>query len=97
MDEEQAQAFINEFGPPSLVFNFWCKPEILRERMQERNNYNDTTDTIGNKHKVFYELSRPVLQKYNAIRINCEKVKDEVFRDVEEILVRELGLKVVEH
>ena len=38
LDEEQAEEFVNEFGPPGLVINFICNNRVLMERLNERNN-----------------------------------------------------------
>ena len=92
LDEEQASAFEKEFGPPSLVFQLTCNGGILRERLQERNNYDDTKDAVGNRMKMFSECTKPVLAKYSAIKINTDKGKDEVFHEIESVMIRELGI-----
>ena len=92
LDEEQASAFEKEFGPPSLVFHLVCNGGILRERLQERNNYDDTKDAVGNRMKMFSEFTKPVLAKYDAIKINTDKGKDEVFHEIESVMIRKLGI-----
>ena len=92
LDEEQASAFEKEFGSPSLVFHLVCNGGILRERLQERNNYDDTKDAVGNRMKMFSEFTKPVLAKYDAIKINTDKTKDEVFHEIESAMIRKLGI-----
>ena len=64
----------------------------MSKRLQERNNYDDTKDAIVNRFKIFSELTKPVLEKYKAITINASKGRDEVYGEVEKLLVQELGV-----
>ena len=93
LDEEQASEFVKEFGPPSLVLHIDCPARILRQRLQERNNYDDSKDTVENRLKLFKEVTKPMLEKYKATTINSNKDKDEVFGEIEALLLKTLGLK----
>ena len=92
LDEEQADEFVNEFGPPSLVLYFNCSNRVLRERLTERNNFDDNAEAISNRFKQWSERTKDVLEKYNAIPINAVKSKEEVFSEIEALLKEKFNL-----
>ena len=92
LNEEQASEFVEEFGAPSLVLQFDCNRKILKERLTERNNYNDTTEAIVNRFKTFTALTKPVLEKYDAVSIDAANSKEEVNSEIERLMMARLGL-----
>ena len=92
LDEEQADEFVNEFGPPSLVLRFTCNNSVLRERLNERNNFDDNAEAISNRFQQWSERTKAVLQKYNAVAINAVKSRDEVFSEIEAVLKEKFNL-----
>lgn len=92
LDEEQADEFVNEFGPPSLVLRFTCNNSVLRERLNERNNFDDNAEAISNRFQQWSERTKAVLQKYNAVAINAVKSRDEVFSEIETVLNEKFNL-----
>ena len=95
LTEEQADAFVKEFGAPGLVLNFRCNNRVLRERLVQRNNYDDSTEAIANRFQVFSESTKPVLKKYNAITINAEKSQDEVFSELEKLMTQHFNITAI--
>jgi len=89
---EQADAFVKEFGAPGLVLHFHCNNRVLRERLHERNNYDDSSEAIANRLHGFSESTQPVLKKYNAITIHADKSKDEVFSEIEKLLLEHFNM-----
>ena len=92
LDEEQAEEFVNEFGPPGLVINFICNNRVLMERLNERNNFDDNDEAISNRLKQWSERTKALLEKYNAVSINAVKSRDEVFSEIETLLKQKFGL-----
>ena len=92
LDEEQAEEFVNEFGPPGLVINFICNNRVLMERLNERNNFDDNDEAISNRLKQWSERTKALLERYNAVSINAVKSRDEVFSEIETLLKQKFGL-----
>jgi adenylate kinase len=92
LTEEQADAFVKEFGEPSLVLHFHCNNRVLRERLVQRNNYDDSSEAIANRFDVFKESTKAVLNKYNAITIHADKSRDEVFSEIEKLMLEHFNM-----
>ena len=92
-DLEQAEEFVREFGLPNLVIHCNCNNTILRERLIGKNNFDDNDEAIKNRFNIWSERTAPVLEKYKAFNVDANKSREEVFCQIEEIVLKHFDLK----
>ena len=92
IDLEQAEEFVKEFGPPNLVIHCNCHNRILKERLIGRNNFDDNEEAIKNRFELWSKQTTPVLEKYKAVSINATKSREEVFSQIEEIILSHFNI-----
>merc|ERR1712088_724826 len=66
-----ADAFVKNIGEPNMVLLLECNDEILKQRLNERNNFDDTPDSILKRLTTYNEKTKPIATKFNAIKINA--------------------------
>jgi len=87
MDAEQADAFVKDIGAPNMVLLLECNDEILKQRLNKRNNFDDTPDSILKRLTTYNEKTKPIATKFNAIKINAEeRPADDIFVDIQKIV-----------
>merc|ERR1739846_105033 len=61
--------------------------EILKQRLNKRNNFDDTPDSILKRLTTYNEKTKPIATKFNAIKINAEeRPADDIFVDIQKIV-----------
>ncbi len=89
LDLAQADAFAADIGQPKLILYFEAtNNEVLKKRLKERGNFDDTEDSIRKRIETFDSKTRPVLDKYSdrVRKVNIERSKDEIFADLVKIM-----------
>ena len=93
-DTSQAVAFEQFIGPPTTVIYIDVPGSVMNYRLKERNNFDDTQESIHKRIEVFNNSTMPLVRKWNAITINGNQKTTEVFEDIKTTLKAERVEKV---
>ena len=87
-DSEQAAAFEADIGAPVNIIYLEVNDIVLKERLMERNNFDDTEESIANRIASFASKTLPLIEKYGGkvAKINAERSKEEVFADIQKVM-----------
>merc|ERR1712165_56719 len=86
MDAEQADAFVKDIGAPNMVLLLECNDEILKQRLNKRNNFDDTDEAIVKRIEIYNEKTKPIAANFNAKSVFAERSAEEIFEDVQKIM-----------
>ncbi|XP_040573307.1 adenylate kinase isoenzyme 1 [Lepeophtheirus salmonis] len=88
LDIDQAKAFENQIGHPSLIIDIEVTDAIQRDRLMKRGNFDDTEDSITKRIANFNFLTRPVLEAYKAKTktLDGEATADEISAEIEKLM-----------
>merc|ERR1712072_562155 len=87
MDAEQADAFVKDIGEPNMVLLLECNDEILKQRLNKRNNFDDTPDSIMKRLTTYNEKTKPIASKFKATQIDAGgRPADDIFLDIQKIV-----------
>ena len=96
MDHEQALSFTRLIGTPDTVIHLYVNADVMKSRLQARGNFDDSDDSIEKRIKNYNEKTKPLIEKWNAIKIDAEKPTPEVFANLMTALEKENALKLCE-
>merc|ERR1712241_1129857 len=83
---KKADAFVKDIGEPNMVLLLECNDEILKQRLNKRNNFDDTEDAIVKRIEIYNEKTKPIAANFNAKSVNAERLADEIFEDVQKFM-----------
>lgn len=86
IDLEQAEAFARDIAAPNAVIFLEANDSVLKERLKQRNNFDDTEESINKRIENFNSKTRPILAKFNAKIVNAERSAVDIFADLEKII-----------
>ena len=94
MDMEQAVSFQRLIGIPTTVLFMDVSDEVMKHRLKKRANFDDTDESINKRVNTFKERTKPLIDRWNAVRIDANKPAPEVFAQIEAALDREKALNL---
>ena len=86
MDEAQADSFVNDIGPPTIVICLELEDDVALGRLSSRGNFDDNEKAISNKLQTWNEKTKPVAAKFKAFNINADRPANEIVADIEKAL-----------
>merc|ERR1711997_1321527 len=87
MDAEQADSFVKDIGEPNMVLLLECNDEILKQRLNKRNNFDDTEEAIVKRIEIYNEKTKPIAANFNAKSVFAEeRPADDIFVDIQKIV-----------
>merc|ERR1711963_257851 len=96
MDQAQAISFTRLIGTPDAVINLYVNADVMKRRLQGRGNFDDGDESIDKRIKNYNEKTKPLIEKWNAVKIDADKEAPEVFNEVMATLEKEHALKLFE-
>jgi len=96
MDQAQAISFTRLIGVPDTVINLYVNADVMKSRLQGRGNFDDSDDSIDKRIKNYNEKTKPLIEKWNAVKIDADKPAPEVFEELMAALEKEHALKLCE-
>ena len=96
MDQAQAVSFCRLIGTPDAVINLYVNADVMKRRLQGRGNFDDGDESIDKRIKNYNEKTKPLIEKWNAVKIDADKAAPEVFNEVMATLEKEHALKLFE-
>ena len=96
LDQQQAIAFTRLIGTPDAVIYLNVNETIMKDRLKKRGNFDDTESSIDKRVNMFMDKTKPLIEKWHAIKIDAEKPTDELFADIMAVLEKEHALKLCE-
>merc|ERR1712079_556644 len=70
---KKAEAFVKDIGEPNMVLLLECNDEILKQRLNKRNNFDDTPDSILKRLTTYNEKTKPIAANFNAKSVFAER------------------------
>ena len=95
-DMAQAVSFVQMIGSPSAVIHINVSPSVMELRLQTRNNFDDTAESINKRISMYNDTTIPLMQQWEAINVDGNKTEEEVFGSIKEALTRENLFQEVE-
>ena len=95
-DSSQAASFVQLIGPPTTVIHLGVPAVVMNARLKERNNFDDTQESIYKRINEFNTCTMPLVRKWNAISIEANREKTEVFKDIKTALKAEKAFEEIE-
>jgi len=86
LDEAQANDFVSDIGPPTVVVCLEIPDEVAIGRLSSRGNFDDDAAAIDKRLKVWNEKTKPVAAKHKAFLINADRSANEIVTDIEKAL-----------
>jgi len=86
LDEAQANDFVSDIGPPTVVVCLEIPDEVAIGRLSSRGNFDDDAAAIEKRLKVWNEKTKPVAAKHKAFLINADRSANEIVTDIEKAL-----------
>ena len=96
LDMAQAVSFVQMIASPSAVIHINVSASIIERRLQIRNNFDDTEESIDKRISMYNDTTIPLMQQWEAINVDGSKTEEEVFGLIKEALVRENLFQEVE-
>ena len=95
-DMQQATSFQRLIGFPDTVIHLNVNTDIMKDRLKKRGNFDDTEESIDRRVKSYLEKTKPLIEKFNAGKIDADKPVNEVFEQTMEVLKNDHALKLFE-
>ena len=95
-DSSQAASFVQLIGPPTTVIHLGVPASVMSARLKERNNFDDTPQSICTRIEKFNNVTLPLIRQWNGITINANRKNKEVFKDIKSVLKRETAFTEIE-
>jgi len=86
LDEAQANDFVSDIGPPTVVVCLEIPDEVAIGRLSSRGNFDDDAAAIEKRLKVWNEKTKPVAANHKAFLINADRSANEIVTDIEKAL-----------
>jgi len=96
MDQAQAISFTRLIGTPDAVINLYVNADVMKSRLQGRGNFDDSEESVDKRIKTYNEKTKPLIEKWHAVKVDAEKAAPEVFEEIMGILEKEHALKLFE-
>ena len=96
LDQDQAISFSRLIGTPDCVIYLKIRTDQMKHRLKQRGNFDDTEDSINRRIDRFINETKPMIKKWNAVKIDAGKPVDEVFDLLMEALQKDHALKLCE-
>ena len=68
----------------------------MKDRLKKRGNFDDNEASIDKRINSFLEKTKPLIDKWNAVKIDAEKSSSEVFDQLMGALEKDHALKLFE-
>merc|ERR1712135_124325 len=78
LDEAQANDFVSDIGPPTVVVCLEIPDEVAIGRLSSRGNFDDDAAAIEKRLKGWNEKTKPVAAKHKAFQINADRSANEI-------------------
>ena len=95
-DMTQAVAFVQMIGSPSAVLHINVSPSVMDLRLQTRNNFDDTTESIQKRISMYNDATIPLTRQWEAINVDGSKTEEAVFESIKEALTSKNLFREVE-
>ena len=76
-------------GTPTTIIHLDVPDSVLNSRLQDRNNFDDSQESIYARINDFHNKTMALVRRWNAITIDGDREKKEVFEDIKTILKNE--------
>ena len=86
LDRDQAAAFVNDIGNPSVVICLDIPDDIAQSRLRARASFDDNARSIKKRLEAWNEKTKPIARSFNAIIIDANIPANEVLKNVEKAL-----------
>ena len=96
LDQDQAISFTRLIGTPDTVIYMNVSADLMKDRLKKRGNFDDNESSIDKRINTFLEKTKPLIDKWNAVKIDAEKPANEVFDQLMEALEKDHALKLCE-
>ena len=96
LDMDQASEFQRLIGFPDCIVHLNINADVMKERLRKRGNFDDSDESIDKRIKTYLQKTRPLIEKFNVIKIEADKPADAVFKETLEVLENDHALKLFE-
>ena len=96
LDMQQAAAFQRLIGFPDCIIHLNVNADVMKERLKKRGNFDDSDESIDNRIKTYLEKTKPLIEKFNVVKIDADKPANAVFEETMEVLKKDHALKLCE-
>jgi len=96
LDMQQAASFQRLIGFPDTVLHLHVNADVMKERLKKRGNFDDNDESIDRRIKTYLEKTKPLIEKFNAGKVDADKPANAVFEEIMEVLKNEHALKLFE-
>ena len=96
LDQDQAISFTRLIGTPDTVIHMNVSADLMKDRLKKRGNFDDNEASIDKRINTFLEKTKPLIDKWNAVKIDAEKPANEVFDQLMQALEKDHALKLCE-
>ena len=86
IDEIQADSFVSDIGPPTVVICLELSNDVAIARLMSRGNFDDEEESINKRMKTWNEKTKPVAEKFMAFNINADRPANEIVADIEKAI-----------
>ena len=88
-DIAQAFSFVQIIRSPSAVIHINVSPSVMDRRLQTRNNFDDTVESIQKRISIHNDTTIPLMQHWEALNVDGSKTEEEVFEAIKETLTHQ--------
>jgi adenylate kinase len=84
MDLEEAEKFEKQVVPVTRIVHLELSTDSMISRLSKRGNFDDKTESVLKRVKIYMDKTVPVLQKYchKVVKVDAERSAEEMYPDV---------------